>query len=413
VVRTKKSILLAALAILLVAASFAGAATPKAAASGSAHTYTIGLITDLTGLASSAELSTPAGVKAGVGYEDAHGYKIKYIVVDAGSSPTGALSAAQKLVEQDHVFAVIAVSGVTFGAAPYLLANGIPVFGSASDASEWTTDRNMFSVFGTANYTKVETTDGLFFKLVGAKNIGSIGYSISPSSSETAEAAAVSAEAAGLKAGYLNAAFPFGSTNVAPVALAMKNAGVDGVTAAVEENTAFALVTALRQDGVTLKAPLLSVGYGGDLYSAGPAAEHDAQGDYFSLSYEPIEMHTAATELFSKAMKTYAGVTEDPTLNQYIGFLSVVAFVDGLKAAGSDPTQAQVINAMLRIRDWNAAGLFGSHSIGFAMDQRGLGSGADNCLWVTRFSGTTFHLVPGADPICGKIIPGKTVAAAS
>jgi branched-chain amino acid transport system substrate-binding protein len=68
---------------------------------------------------------------------------------------------------------------------------------------------------------------------------------------------------------------------------------------------------------------------------------------------------------------------------------------------------------MLKIRDWNAAGLFGSHSIGFAMDQRGLGSGADNCLWLTRYSGTTFHLVSGADPICGKVLPGKTVAPVS
>ena len=263
----KKMLVIAALAAVVVAGGLAGSSAPKAGASGSEPTYTLGVITDLTGLASSAELSTPNGVKAGVGYEDAHGYKIKYDVVDAGSSPAGALAAAQKLVEQDHVFAVIAVSGVTFAAAPFLLANGIPVFGSASDASEWTTDKNMFSVFGTANYTKVETTDGLVFKLLGAKDIGSIGYSISPSSSETAEAAAVSAEAAGLKAGYLDAAFPFGGTNVGPVALAMKNAGVDGVTAAVEENTGFALITALRQDGVTLKAPLLAVGYGGDLYS--------------------------------------------------------------------------------------------------------------------------------------------------
>ena len=349
-VRTKKILVGVALAILVVAASLAGSSAPKAGASGSEHTYTIGLITDVTGGLSSAEQTTPAGVKAGVGYEDAHGYKIKYVVADAGSTPAGALAAAQKLVEQDHVYAVIAVSGLTFAAAPYLLANGIPVIGSASDASEWTTDRNMFSVFGTADYSKVETTDGLFFKLVGAKNIGSLGYSIAPSSSETAEAVAVSAEAAGLKAGYVDAAFPYGSTNVAPTALAMKNAGIDGFVAATDENTAFALITALRQEGDNLKAPLLSVGYGGDLYAAGPSAEKNAQGDYFTLSYEPIEMHTAATEKFSAAMKTYAGIKEDPTLNQYIGFLSVVGFVDGLKAAGgADPTQAQFIDAMLGI----------------------------------------------------------------
>jgi branched-chain amino acid transport system substrate-binding protein len=112
-------------------------------------------------------------------------------------------------------------------------------------------------------------------------------------------------------------------------------------------------------------------------------------------------------------MKTYGGIKRDPTLNQYIGFLSVVGFVDGLKAAGSNPSQAKFIDAMLGIRDWNAAGLFGKHSIGFALNQRGLSQGADNCIWVTRYSGTTFHLVAGADPICGKVIPGKTVSPVS
>jgi len=39
--------------------------------------------------------------------------------------------------------------------------------------------------------------------------------------------------------------------------------------------------------------------------------------------------------------------------------------------------------------------------------------GVDNCLWVTKLSGSKFELVPGADPICGSVIPGKTVAPAS
>ena len=43
------------------------------------------------------------------------GYKIKYVEADTGSSPTGALATAQKLVEQDHVFAVLAYSSATFG----------------------------------------------------------------------------------------------------------------------------------------------------------------------------------------------------------------------------------------------------------------------------------------------------------
>ena len=66
-------------------------------------------------------------------------------------------------------------------------------------------------------------------------------------------------------------------------------------------------------------------------------------------------------------------------------------------------------NAMLKIRKYTAAGLFGGRFVGFAMDERGQGAGADNCFWITQFEGTTFHLVSGADPICGTILAGKAV----
>ncbi|MDA8048138.1 MAG: ABC transporter substrate-binding protein [Actinomycetota bacterium] len=387
-----------------------GSPTTTGGQAPTATAYTIGLLTDLTGLASSAESSTPNGVKAGVGLANASGYNIKYIVADAQSSPGGALSAAQKLVEQDHVFAVIAVSGLTFAAASYLTSHDIPVIGANTDGTEWITAPNMFSVFGTGDYHKVSTTAGAIFKLLGATNIASLGYSIVPSAKLSAEGSAASVEAAGLKVGYLNPNFPFGGTNVGPTVIAMKNAKVDGFTGSVEENTSFAIAEGMRQAGAPLKVALFSVGYGGDLYSAGPGAEQAAQNGYFSVSYEPVEMHTAATERLQKALATYAGITQDPTLNEYIGYASVNAFTKGLQAAGPNPTQATFIKAMLSIRSYNADGLFGSHSVGFALDQRGIVGGADNCIWLARFAGTTFHLVQGAEPICGTNIPGKTVS---
>ncbi len=85
--------------------------------------------------------------------------------------------------------------------------------------------------------------------------------------------------------------------------------------------------------------------------------------------------------------------------------------VRGLKAAGKNPTQQPLINAMLGITSYNAAGLYGDHTIGWAMDQRGLYEGAGNCFYITQFEGTTFHLVPNEDPLCGQTIPGLTVSA--
>jgi branched-chain amino acid transport system substrate-binding protein len=65
---------------------------------------------------------------------------------------------------------------------------------------------------------------------------------------------------------------------------------------------------------------------------------------------------------------------------------------------------------MQGITNFNGAGLYGTHSVSFAVAGRGLTSGADNCFWVTQYVGTTFHLVPGADPVCGALLPGKTVS---
>jgi branched-chain amino acid transport system substrate-binding protein len=423
--------MLAALAgVLFVAAgcsssSKSGAATgttapspttaPSASPTASApQSYTIGVLTDMTGLLSSGQHTSPLGVKAALGAADANGYKFKYVVADTTSSPAGTLAAAQQLVGQDHVFAVIMDSGLGFAAAPYLTSKGIPVIGADVDGPEWVTSRNMFSIFGTPDFTKVETTTGQFLKLVGASNFAAIGYGISPASAEAARGSAVSAQVAGIKVGYLNANFPFG-TNVGPLVLAMKGAGVDSFAADVEQNTSFAILAGLRQEGVTVKAPLLAVGYGGDLRDAGPGAEQQAQGAYFSLSYEPVEMHTPATDRFASAMQTYAGVSAgEITFNEYLGYVSGDALVTGLKAAGPGPTQASLIEAMLGIRTYGAAGLFGSHTIGFAMDQRGVGSsGADNCEWWLRWSGSSFNLVNGAEPICGTVVPGKTVSASS
>ena len=122
-------------------------------------------------------------------------------------------------------------------------------------------------------------------------------------------------------------------------------------------------------------------------------------------------MQTPATERLQNALRTYSGVTEDPTYSEYWGYESVDGFVTGLKAAGSHPTRQSFISAMLSIRSYNPAGLYGNQSVGFAMDQRGQAAGVGNCFWITKYEGDSFHLVPGMDPLCGSIVAGRTVSA--
>jgi branched-chain amino acid transport system substrate-binding protein len=384
--------------------------SPASGAASDPHSYTLGLLTDLTGLAASAEKSTPQGVKAGVGLANANGYKIKYVTADATSTPGGALQAAHKLVEQDHVTAVIAISGLTFAASSYLTAKGVPVIGAATDGPEWLTSRNMFSIFGFQDFHTVQSNTGDFLKLVGAKNLAAVGYSVPQSSSLAAKSAGASAQHAGIKVGYLNTQFPLGSTDVGPLTLAIKNAHSDALSAALEENTSFALITALRQQGVKLVAPILSVGYGADLVDGGPGVQQAAQDAYFLLSYEPVEMQTPATKRLVSALSTYAGVTTEPSLNEYLGYVSVDAFVSALKKTGSNPSSSALITALLGMTHYTADGLFGDHSIDFSMSNRGQFAGAENCTWYLKYSGTAFHLVKGADPLCGTTLADQKVS---
>jgi ABC-type branched-subunit amino acid transport system substrate-binding protein len=259
--------------------------------------------------------------------------------------------------------------------------------------------------------TKVSDTLGKFYKMQGVTTVGAVGYSISPLSSESAKASIESAKSQGLKSGYLNSNFPFGSTDVQPVALAMKSAGVNGMTATTDPNTGFALVTALRQAGANVKVAIFATGYGGDLLQAGPGALNAAQNVYFSLGYEPVEMNTPATKQFVADLKS-AGITGSPTYAEYNGYLSVGLLVRALKANGGNTSSSAVIGALSNIHDWDALGLFGSHKLDIN-DRDNIVAGADNCLWITKLEGNQFKLVKGATPICGNVLPGVTVSASS
>lgn len=386
-----------------------GTAGSGSAGSTSGKTYAIGLMGDFSGAASADSKDMPLAAKARIGLAATQGYHIKLYTADTQSTPAGALAAAQSLVEQDHVFAVIAISDLTFGAAAYLSSHGIPVLGASFDGSEWNTNRNMFSVFGFADYSKAETSLGQFFKRVGATTIGGVGYQIIPSSADAVKALTPSADLAGLKVGYINTEFPLGSTNVGPIVLAMKQARVDGAAMEIEQNSGFAIVSGMRQEGVPLKAAVYGAGYGSDLLEAGPAALQQAQDGYFQMLYEPVEMHTQSTENFQNTLKKYADYTQVPGLNEYVAYLSVDLFVTGLERAGSNPTQASFINALLAVTNYAGAGLWGGHTLSMAMSARGLGgAGADNCIWFPQFKGSQFVVTPNVNPVCGTVITSQS-----
>jgi ABC-type branched-subunit amino acid transport system substrate-binding protein len=372
-------------------------------------TITVGVFTDLTGPAASSNKSVVDGVKAGTYYAARNGYTIKYVVGDTATNPATALAVAQKFVAQDHVTAVLANSSLLFAAAAYLTAHNVPVLGAGEDGPEWITSKNMFSIWGPLQTTHVSTTQGTFLKMMGVTNVGVVGYSL-PLASESAEAAAASAKAAGIKVGYLNAKVTLGA-DVEPLVLAMKQAGVDAVIPNTDADTAFAIIKGLRNAGANIKVAALPTGYGGDLLEAGPGALADAQNVYFLSGYELIEQHTPATEQFVADMKS-AGITTEPAYGAYNGYVTMGLLVQALQGAGANPTSASLTTALESIHKFTALGLYGGHSVDIN-DRVNLVAGADNCQWFAQLQGNTFKTVPHATPICGTRVPGVTVAPAT
>lgn len=272
-------LVVALVAVTLIAAG-CGSSPPQPFSSGGKPTYTIGLLTDLTGPGASGESSSVLGARAGILVAQQQGYNLKLVTADTTSTPAGALAAAQKLVLSDHVLVVLADSAVTYGAASFLTQHDMPVAGVGIDGPEWATSKNMFGVVSPNSTSAVPSEFGQFFKKVGVTNLGSLGYGTPTTSADAAKGIAVSAQRAGIKVGYQNTEFSLGSTNVGPEVLAMKAAGVDGIIAPLAPATVLSMVTGLKQQGVTLKAALLLSGYGADLSQEGSAAVQAAQGAY-------------------------------------------------------------------------------------------------------------------------------------
>jgi branched-chain amino acid transport system substrate-binding protein len=117
-----------------------------------ADTITIGAHGPITGPAAYIGLAGRDGMMLAVKEINAaggvNGRKIAVVFEDDGHSPTKALAAVKKLVEQDKVFAVMSVGGsnATVGAVDYMKDQSVPYYVSIASAPQvtWPHKRTMF-----------------------------------------------------------------------------------------------------------------------------------------------------------------------------------------------------------------------------------------------------------------------------
>jgi branched-chain amino acid transport system substrate-binding protein len=419
--RMKTTKLKAGLAVLasvalLAACSSSGAKSPTSSGAGGSSvpgtgtsssgatfpngSFTVGLMTDVTGFGASTYATTVKGLQivfdtinnaGGV-----NGQQLKFVTADDVSTAAGALAAAQKLVEQDHVPIVVAITSVSFGAITFLKQKGIPTIGPSNSSPGWDdpTDTNMFDTAGNIDPNAVPVGFGEFAKSQGATICGAISDSNVPLVLIGAKAQMASCAQAGLKAGPINNTVPYGGPDIGPAALQLKSGHVDALASEQADTTSVALVERLTQLGVKLKASLLPIGYGAELLADKPTVQA-MQGQGFLTFMAPVESNTPGAQTFKAALAAH-GVTGPPGYGEQIAWLAGWALKAGLEKFGKpNPTSAQFIPAMRSVNDFDADGALAPQKVDF-----GAYNVKYSCLRLVKLQGDAFVSVPGS-PFCG------------
>jgi branched-chain amino acid transport system substrate-binding protein len=390
----------------------AGLVGGAAGAATSGAPITLVMITSLTGPGASEFSQAPAGFDARIALQNAQGgvdgHKINPVVLDDQTSPSAISTAVQDALSKGAL-GIVSTSPLFFLAAKYPNQQGVPVTGGFFDGPEWGTppyNSNMFAadVGSVDPKYPVNTGIGAFMKAHGGTVVCSYGYGISPSSTRSAIGTVDSFQHAGGKVGVLDTSIPFGSVQMTTPALVAKQKGCNAFYAGLDDNSNFALGSALKQAGVKPKVVVFPTGFESSII--GSPAWSAAQGGYFDTTFRPFQLPNAGTRQMQSALEKYAHFTssEFPNFSQYESWLGADLMIKGMQLSGNNPTQAGVIHALRNLKSYNGNGLL-PENINYTND---FGHDlAKSCGWYMLAQKNGF--VPSSSqPWCGTDLPGTT-----
>jgi branched-chain amino acid transport system substrate-binding protein len=349
----------------MLAVNLAGTSAVAQSETGvSAKRVKLGYIFSETGVAGSTFKNAGKACKARVDRQNAeggvNGRKIDMEIIDDQSSGAN-LTAAQDLVQNRKVFAVVNNSSFAFLAYRYLLDQGVPMIGGGYDGTYYGQkgNENILSALGNStpyNGLSYDTTAKVM-KILGAKKVAALAYGASASSTASAKTNQdYAVPAVGLKSVYTNTTVDFGTSDVGPLVLGIKNAGANAVYLPLVAASNFAVVQGLAQNGVEMKANVLATGYGQDMLDS-PIASTLGPNTVVFQTYKPVEVKDKYTKQFQADLEKYAGLTGVPDYGIYTGYITCDMAITGLQQAGQNPTRQGFIDGMHKLGTYQAAGL--------------------------------------------------------
>jgi ABC-type branched-subunit amino acid transport system substrate-binding protein len=335
----------------------AGAATSSAPGV-TANSITVGTISTQTGPIASNFSSLIYGERAYFDYIDAsggiNGRKIdyKYALDDAGSGTTFN-QLASTLINQDHVFAITGVATASF-APNYFAEAKIPTYGY-NVTGNWAGPSNLFAAGGSVLFYGAEGPEMTYVaKKTHATSVGLLAYGIA-SSAAGCQAGAKGLASAGYKVSYTDYNIAYPGTTVATDVQRMKQAGVNLVISCMDVLGNINLARAVQQYGHKTSQLWLN----GNDKSTLLANKSLMQGVYFDIQHvpfsAPISIYPGLKLYLTEMNKYEPNYVEDEVALQ--GWESASLFAEGVKLAGNNLTQANVIAQTNKLTAFTANGL--------------------------------------------------------
>ncbi len=284
-----------------------------------------------------------------------NGRKLKFVkVLDDQTRASKNILAVRSLIEEEEVFAAFQAGSEFAGAEQYKKA-GTPVFGY-NIQEEWSNAPNMFGTYGSYLCLKEcpQFSGAFIANQEGFKRPAIFAYGSSPQSTNCAERSKEAFErwSADPLVFDTSLSFGFSANDISGAVQAIKENQVDFVATCMDLNGMLNIKKAIEAAGIQGVHYLAPQGY--DAKTMKDLGE-DIDEMYFLAQFTPFEaaQDNPGMQKFLKAMKANG---KSPNEILLVGWSGAALLVEGLKAAGKNPTQQGVIDAINQITDWNAGG---------------------------------------------------------
>jgi branched-chain amino acid transport system substrate-binding protein len=348
----------AALAASVIAVGTSAGAATSGAPGVTPTSITVGTLSTQTGPISSNFASLIYGEKAYFDYINAAGgingrkIDLKY-TLDDGGNPSQFNQLANTLINQDHVFAITGVASAFFTPNVFVEAK-VPTYGY-NVSSNWDKAPNLFAAGGSVQYLPGGTpTVSYIVNKTKSKAVAIVAYNVA-SAAASCEADAAGLTKAGVKVVYTDYKVAYPGTTVATDVQRMKQAGADFVISCMDVQGNITMARAIQQYGLKITQLWLS----GDDQQTLDQNTSLMQNIYFDTFHVPFLAPTSeypGLKLYLTQMTKY-----EPTyVNDEVaiqGWESADLFAQGVKMAGKNLTQANVIKQTNTLTTYTAGGL--------------------------------------------------------